>query len=124
MIDYVYIYSISDKHKIIGKLEHASIYESLRGIRPKIKLMSKSDEFVKPMNGVFDSLDKDTEEDFCLRDILINENGVYKIYLKKLNDDKIISYGNKNISNYGNIINQKNSVIPLSQSINIKKKII
>ena len=60
MIDYVYIYSISDKHKIVGKLEHVSIYESLKGIRPKIKLMSKSDEFVKPMNGVFDSLDKDT----------------------------------------------------------------
>ena len=76
----------------------------------------------KPMNGVFDSLDKNTEEDFCLRDILINENGIYKIYIKKSNNDKIIRYDNKNILNYGNIINQKNSVIPSSQIINIKNK--
>ena len=122
MIDYVYIYSISDKHKIFGKSENVSKYESLKEIRPKIKSMSKSDEFVKPMNGDFDSLDKNTEEDFCLRDILINENGVYKIYIKKSNNDKIIRYDNKNIPNYGNIINQKNSVIPSSQIINIKNK--
>ena len=122
MIDYVYIYSISDKHKILGKLENVSKYESLKEIRPKIKSMSKSDEFVKPMNGVFDSLDKNTEEDFCLRDILINENGAFKIYIKKSNNDKIIRYDNKNIPNYGNIINQINSVIPSSRNINIKNK--
>jgi len=122
MIDYVYIYSTSDKHKIIGKLENVSKYESLKGIRLKIKLMSKSDEFVKPMNGIFDILDKDTEEDFCLKDILINENAIYKIYIKKSNNEKIIRYEYKNIPKYGNIINQKNSIIPLSQNINIKNK--
>ena len=47
MIDYVYIYSISDKHKILGKSENVSKYESLKEIRPKIKSMSKSDEFEK-----------------------------------------------------------------------------
>ena len=120
IINFVYIYSMCNKHKVIGKLENVSIYESLKKIRPKIKKMTKNDEFIKPINDYFDIFDKDMEEEFCLRDILIKENGVYKIYIKESNNTKIIKCNNNNnFFNYENIINQTKCNIPVSHDITI-----
>ena len=84
-IETIFIYSINNKNKVIGKLENISKSESLKNIRFKIKKMNIDDEFVKPINNNFDIFDKDMEEDFSLKDILIKENEVYKIYIKESN---------------------------------------
>ena len=64
IINNVFIYFINKPNKVIGKLENVYMHETLRNIRPKIKKMKKSDEFVKPMNVNFDIFDKDMEEVF------------------------------------------------------------
>jgi len=82
-LNYILVYCITNKNKIIGKLENISKKESLKNIRPKIKKMNQNDEFVKLKNdNNFSILDKDIEEDFSLGDILIEENGIYQIMFK------------------------------------------
>ena len=102
----IYIYSISNKNKIIGKLENVSKKESLKNIRPKIKKMSPNAEFVKPKNNnTYDIFDKEMEGDFSLEDILIEEYGDNKIFIKESNiKNNIIS---NNINN-NNCINKNN----------------
>ena len=110
LIKSVFIYYINNRNKVIGKLENISKKEKLKNIRPLIKKMNKNDEFVKPLNGNdFDIFDKEMEEDFSFDDILIKENGLYKIYIKESSDNLINKDINKNINNMNNNINNFNN---------------
>ena len=112
-LESIFVYSINNKNKVIGKLKNVSKKESLKNIRPKIKKMTLNDEFVKPINDKYDIFDKDLEEDFVLKDILIEENEIYKIYIKESDIENIIQENNVNtnfvLQNY-NIINNKNTL--------------
>lgn len=66
-IKIIFVYSIKNKNKVIGKIDNISLKESLKRIRPKLKKMNQNDEFIKPINNDnFDIFDKDLEEDFSL----------------------------------------------------------
>ena len=101
-VEKLFIYSTNNKNKILGKLENISKKEKLKNIRAKIKKMNKDDEFVKPTNNNnIDIFDKDMEEDFSLEDILIEENELFKIYIKEsdemaISTDKILKNMKKN----------------------------
>ena len=109
-INRVFIYSTNNKNKIIGKLSNISKDETLKQIRPKIKKMDINDELVRPTNDNYDIFDKDMEEDFCLEDLLIKENDVYKIFIKESND-KNVNHENRNSIN--------NNLIPLMENMDI-----
>ena len=111
-IKIIFVYSINDKNKVIGKLENISLKESLKEIRPKIKRMTQNDEFVKPTNNYnFDIFDKEMEQDFSLNDILIKENNVYKINIKPNENKNIIINNNLNNINNINFTNKKKNMI-------------
>ena len=114
-IKIIFVYSIKNKNKVIGKLGNISIKESLKRIRPMIKKMNQNDDFVKPTNNDnFDIFDKDLEDDFLLEDIIINENNVYKIYIKPANENRNIqnnNYINKlNMNNNNNNLKNMNNI--------------
>ena len=84
IIQSILVYRINHVNKVIGKFENISKKVYLKNIRPKIKKMDENDEFVKPkQNGDLDIFDKDMEDQFRIEDILIVENGEYKINIKR-----------------------------------------
>ena len=98
MIKSIFIYDINNRNTIIGRITNISKKEKLKDLRPKIKKMSDDDVFLMTGNDInFDAIDKEIEEDFPLEDILIKENDIYKINIRKSND-KIINK-EKNINN-------------------------
>ena len=129
----VFIYSIEDRNKIIGKLGNISIKESLKNIRPKVKKMTKNDVFVKLKSiDNYDIFDKDMEEEFLLEDVLIKEDWVYKIYIKESNDKNNNICNNditdikipiNNINNFQDNINQMNDLNIQMNQLNINPQI-
>ena len=108
----ILVYYTSDKNKVIGKLKNISIQESLKEIRTKIKKMNPNDEFVKPKNkGNYDIFDKAMEEDFSLEDILIKENGIYKINIKQSSNNILINDNNNNLEKDQPLGQQFNNIL-------------
>ena len=106
IIKEILIYNINQKDKIIGKLKNISKNEALSKIRPNIKKMTQNNEFVSiKANEEIDTIDKDVEDDFNLEDILINQNGVFKIYISGSNKNEL-----NNINNNVHIQNQNEPV--------------
>ena len=106
MIKSIFIYDINNRNTIIGRITNISKKEKLKDLRPKIKKMNDDDVFIMTGNDInFDAIDKEVEEDFPLEDILVKENDIYKINIRKSND-KIINK-EKNINN---ILIQKETI--------------
>jgi len=123
-IKIIFVYSIKNKNKVIGKIDNISLKESLKRIRPKLKKMNQNDEFIKPINNDnFDIFDKDLEEDFSLEDIIIRENNVYKIYIKPANENKTIHNNNINNFNFNNNDNDMNNMNNIINNNNFNNNI-
>ena len=127
IIKSILIYDINNRNKIIGRIVNIPKKETLKNVRSKIKKMNDEDEFLMIGNdNNFDAIDKDIEEDFPLEDILIKENEIYKINIRK-SMDKIINKDINNINNNNNKdeknLEQKNLKISLNQGFDEKNNI-
>ena len=95
----ILVYNIKQKDKIIGKLKNISKNETLRNIRPYLKKMADNNEFISiQKNNDIKIIDKDIEDDFILEDILINENGEFKIYINGEDRSELNNNINNNIN--------------------------
>ena len=100
----ILVYNINQKDIIIGILKDISQKESLENIRQKIKKMTLNNNFISlKENQKIEIIDQDIESDFLLEDIIINENGVFKIFINGQNNKEL----NNNYNNMeNNNINQ------------------
>ena len=112
--------NINQKDKIIGKLKNISKNETLSKIRPNIKKMAQNNEFILiKTNEEIDKIDKDIEDDFTLEDILINQNGVCKIYISGSNKNEL---NNIIINDQSNKESNKNSIEEKIEKNEIKEE--
>ena len=120
IINEILIFNINQKDKIIGKLKNISKNETLSKIRPNIKKMAQNNEFILiKTNEEIDKIDKDIEDDFTIEDILINQNGVCKIYISGSNKNEL---NNIIINDQSNKESNKNSIEEKIEKNEIKEE--